>query len=38
MSTKKTQDKKKFWVRVICVALIVIMVGSTVIAAAFGAF
>ena len=33
MSTKKPQEKNKFWLRVICIALVVILIGSTVIAA-----
>ena len=37
MSTKSKQDKKKFWIRVICAVLAVIMVGTTLLAA-FGVF
>lgn len=34
MSTnKKQQDKKKFWIRVMCVVLAFLMVGSTLLAA-----
>lgn len=33
MSTKKQQDRKKMWIRVICIALCVLMIGSTVVAA-----
>lgn len=33
MSTKKQQDRKKMWIRVICIALAVLMIGSTVVAA-----
>ncbi len=32
MSVKSKQDKKKFWIRVICTVLAVIMVGSTLLA------
>ena len=33
MSTKKQQDRKKFWIKVMCVVLAFLMVGSTVVAA-----
>ncbi len=33
MSTKKQQDQKKFWIRVICVVLAFLMIGSSVVAA-----
>ena len=32
MSTKK-QEKSKFWVRVLCIVLAVILVGSSIVAA-----
>ena len=37
MTNKKQQDKKKFWVRVICIVLVVLLMGSTL-AAIFGIF
>ena len=33
MTTKKQQDRKKFWIRVICVVLAFLMVGSSLLAA-----
>ncbi len=33
MSTSKKQQNTKLWVRVVCIGLIIIMVGSTVLAA-----
>jgi uncharacterized membrane protein len=33
MSTKKQQERKKFWIRVICVVLALLMIGSTLVAA-----
>ena len=32
MSTKKQQDRKKFWVRLICIVLAVLMAGSSLLA------
>ena len=32
VSTKKQQERKKFWVRVLCVVLSVLMVASTLLA------
>lgn len=32
MSTKK-QEQKKFWIRVICIVLVVLLAGSTLLAA-----
>jgi len=32
MTTKKQQDRKKFWVRVICIVLAVLMAGSSLLA------
>lgn len=32
MSTKKQQDRKKFWVRTICIFLAVLMAGSSLLA------
>ncbi len=32
MSSKKQQDRKKFWVRLICIALAVLMAGSSLLA------
>ncbi len=32
MSTRKQQERKKFWVRVICIALAVLMAGSSLLA------
>ena len=37
MSTKQ-QDQKKFWVRVICIVLVVLLAGSTLAAALAGLF
>jgi succinate dehydrogenase hydrophobic anchor subunit len=37
MTTKKQQEKKKFWIRVLCVVLAVLMIGSSI-AAIFGVF
>ncbi len=37
MATKKQQERKKFMVRVICIVLAVILIGSSV-AAVFGIF
>ena len=33
MTTKKQQDRKKFWVRVLCIVLAFLMIGSTLLAA-----
>ena len=33
MSTSKKQQTTKMWIRVVCIGLIVVMVGSTVLAA-----
>ena len=33
MSTKRQQERKKFWIRVICVVLALLMIGSTLVAA-----
>lgn len=33
MSTQKQKDQKKFWVKVLCVVLAVLMVGSSLVAA-----
>ena len=33
MTTKKQQDRKKFWIRVICIFLAVLMIGSSLVAA-----
>lgn len=32
MSTKKQKDQKKFWVRLICIVLAVLMAGSSLLA------
>lgn len=32
MATKKQQERKKIWVRVICIALVVLMAGSSLLA------
>lgn len=32
MSTKKQQEQKKFWVRVLCIFLVVLMAGSSLLA------
>lgn len=32
MATKKQQDRKKFWVRIICIGLAVLMAGSSLLA------
>ena len=37
MANNKQQDRKKFWVRVICIVLVVLLMGSTL-AAIFGIF
>jgi len=37
MTTKKQQDRKKFWVRVLCIVLAFLMIGSSI-AAIFGVF
>ena len=37
MTTKKQQDRKKFWVRVLCIVLAILMIGSSI-AAIFGVF
>ena len=37
MTTKKKQDKKKFWIRVVCIVLAILMIGSSI-AAIFGVF
>ena len=33
MSTQKQKDKKKFWIRVLCIVLAVLMIGSSLVAA-----
>ncbi len=33
MTNKKQLDRKKLWIRVICILLVVLLAGSTVIAA-----
>ncbi len=33
MSTSKKEQRKKLWVRIICIGLVVILVGSTLLAA-----
>ena len=33
MSVQKQKDKKKFWIRVLCVFLAVLMLGSSLVAA-----
>lgn len=37
MASRKQEDRKKFWVRVICIVLVVLLMGSTL-AAIFGIF
>ena len=37
MTTKKQQDRKKFWVRILCVVLAFLMIGSSI-ATIFGVF
>ena len=32
MAGKKQQDKKKFWVRAICIVLVVLLMGSSLLA------
>lgn len=32
MTSKKQQDRKKFWVRLICIVLAVLMAGSSLLA------
>ncbi len=32
MSSKKQQERKKFWVRVICVFLVILLAGSSLLA------
>jgi len=32
MSTRKQQDRKKFWVRALCVFLVVLLAGSSLLA------
>ena len=36
MSSKSQQDKRKFWVRLICIVLVVLLAGSTLVAAIAG--
>ncbi len=36
MSNKSQQDKRKFWVRLICIVLVVLLGGSTLVAAIAG--
>ena len=33
MSAKKQQERKKFWIRLICILMVVLLAGSTVLAA-----
>ena len=33
MTTKKQQERKQFWIRVICIVLAVLMIGSSLVAA-----
>lgn len=33
MTTSKKEQTKKLWVRIICIALVIILVGSTLLAA-----
>lgn len=37
MASRKQEDRKKLWVRVICIVLVVLLMGSTL-AAIFGIF
>ena len=33
MSTQKQKDQKQFWIRVLCIVLAVLMIGSSLVAA-----
>ena len=33
MSTQKQKDKKQFWIRVLCIVLAILMIGSSLVAA-----
>ncbi len=33
MSTQKQKEKKQFWIRVLCIILAVLMIGSSLVAA-----